>query len=200
MQGLADLLASALFRVNSILTGEFRLTSGTISHIYIDMRRAAGVPWTFRLVSSLLAAEVEGQARAGAVIAGVAIGGIPWASALSLLLGAPMAYVRSKKEYGTKRAVEGAEVKGRSVVVIDDVATTGSSLVSAVRALRAEAATVEEALVIVDREQGAAKALSEEGVRLRSLVTLRDLLDAAGRQGLIAPELKRTIERELWGG
>jgi orotate phosphoribosyltransferase len=90
-------------------------------------------------------------------------------------------YVRKKpKEHGTQRMIEGdPDVKGVAVVV-DDVATTGSSILRAVGALKEAGFTVRDALVVVDRDEGAAQALEKGGVKLHSLLALRELLDEAG--------------------
>ncbi|HFC49558.1 MAG TPA: orotate phosphoribosyltransferase, partial [Thermofilum sp.] len=89
----------------------------------------------------------------------------------------PLIYVRKeRKEHGTKKIIEGDFKPGAKVLVVDDVATTGGSILRAVNALRSAGLVVEHALVVVDRLEGAEEALSRVGVRLFSLVTLKDLV------------------------
>ncbi|MDD1666162.1 MAG: orotate phosphoribosyltransferase, partial [Methanomicrobiales archaeon] len=111
------------------------------------------------------------------LVAGVAVGGVPIAVAVSLAAGKPYAIVRSgEKGHGTGGRIVG-EVAGRSTLLVEDVTTTGGSVLSAVRLLREAGARVDTVATIVDREEGAAAALAAEGVRLVPLVTLAELLD-----------------------
>jgi len=153
--------------------GEYRLSSGAHSPYYIDMRVVPSRPSLFRRVVDSLAKLVE---EVDAVV-GVATGGIPYAAAIAYSLGIPMGYVRREaKQHGAGRLVEG-DVAGR-VAIVDDVATTGESLVAAVEAVRRIGAEPVTAVVVVDREQCASKRLAEMGVELRRLFTARQLLEA----------------------
>ncbi|MGC9210059.1 MAG: orotate phosphoribosyltransferase [Acidilobus sp.] len=200
MPGPEQIVLKALRDTGALLFGEFRLSSGAVSHVYVDMRRVLGSPPHFRELSALLAREVlDIGVPDDAVVAGVATGGIPWATAVAMILGYPLAYVRQPKGHGTERVVEGADVSNRNVVIIDDVATTGGSLAASAKALRSLGASSVKAVVIVDREQGASAALAQVGVELRSVVTLRRLLEEALSWGLITREQLSSISRELWG-
>ena len=201
MRGAEDLLASILSDSGAVLFGEFRLASGRLSHIYIDLRRLLGRPSSFRIVASLLASRVEDLKGSLGVdlLAGVATGGIAWASAVALLTGMPAAYVRPRKEHGTEAEVEGGSVEGRRALIIDDVATTGQSIAAAAGALRRAGAVPVAALVVVDREQGARELLRGEGLQLYSLATLRGLLESFEKMGLIGAQARRALEEELWG-
>lgn len=200
MSEVERLVTRALLDSGAVLFGEFRLASGRVSHVYVDLRRVLGFPRHFRAIVSLMSGEVAKMVQGDdAVVAGVATGGIPWATAVAVVLGLPLAYVRPPKGHGTERSVEGADVSGREVVLIDDVATSGGSLLSSVGALRAMGASSITALVIVDREQGAAQALSAAGVPLRGIVSLRSVLEEAHRQGVITKEQLDSLSYELWG-
>lgn len=169
-------------RAGSLLQGEFRLSSGGISRFYVDVRRVYSHPSEAKVVASALA---ELASNLGCdVVAGVESGGIPLATMVAYILDKPLVYVRKKpKEHGTQRMIEGdPEVKGVAVV-IDDVATTGSSILRAVSALREAGFSVRNALVVVDRGEGAAQALEKEGVELHALLTLGELLSEAGVVG-----------------
>lgn len=176
---MSEEVARALLRAGCLLQGEFKLSSGGTSRFYVDVRRLYSHPREAKLVAGALA---EAASRIGCdVVAGVESGGIPLATMVAFLLDKPLVYVRKKpKEHGTQRMIEGdPEVKGVALVV-DDVATTGSSILRAAAALREAGFTVRDALVVVDREEGAARTLSEAGIRLHSLLKLGDLLSEAG--------------------
>lgn len=177
-------VAGILVEAGALKVGEFRLTSGKVSRYYVDVRRVWGDPWRAGRLVSLAAAAVGVLGLEFDVVAGVATGGIPLASMLALTLGAPLAYVRvERKGHGLGRLVEGADVRKARVLVVDDVATTGGSLGRAVEAVRAEGGIVEDALVVVDRLEGARERLEAAGVRLWSLTTLRDVVERWGGPG-----------------
>ena len=165
------LLAGELARHGAVKRGVFTLSSGRTSDIYIDLRSVPGKPHLYKLALSLLYAEAYPILDRIEAILGVATGGIPWAAGLSMLSGLPAGYVRKgRKHHGTGRSVEGPGPC--RALLVDDVATTGGSLASAVEALRGEGYSVEYAVVVVDREEGARERLSSLGVELRSVLTL----------------------------
>ena len=155
--------------------GTFKLSSGRTSNYYVDMRECLSSPQLYMEVVELyveLLSNLEHD-----VIAGVATGGIPWASMIAYKTGKPLAYVRvEKKAHGTMGIVEGARPEGRIVVVVDDVATTGGSIERAVGALRDGGAIVKDAVVAVDREEGASERLERLGVKLHSILSASQIL------------------------
>ena len=178
-----------LMRRGLLLVGKFKLASGKESPYYIDLRRLPSYPDLFNYVVEKVIESV--RPLSFDYIVGVATGGVPLASFIACRLNMPMGYVRvEKKTYGTSREVEG-EVKGRKVVVIDDVATTGGSIERAVLALREEGAEVVGAAVVVDRQEGAEKNLSRIGVKLVSAFKVREILE-----GLLSSRDLREEEKE----
>ncbi len=176
MQDKTCTITELLSKEGIILFGEFKLSSGKKSNVYIDLRRALSNTTLSRILSALLLAEISTYITGIDVIAGVATAGIPWATMAAAYYAKPLAYVRSKeKEHGTRRRVEGI-VEGKRILLIDDVATTGSSLLEAARALREHRARVEVAAVVVDRGEGARELLAENGITLIAPLTLRDML------------------------
>jgi orotate phosphoribosyltransferase len=110
------------------------------------------------------------------VLAGLELGGIPIVTALSLRTGLPAAFVRKQaKPYGTRRLAEGADVTGRRVLVVEDVATTAGQMLLSTKDLRDGGADVGHALVVIDRLAGGREALAGIGVELHALFTRDDL-------------------------
>lgn len=110
-------------------------------------------------------------------IAGVVLGSIPLAVALSLRTGIPFIMVRKeKKDHGTTKLIEGAYSRGEKVLVVEDVVTSAGSALYAIEVLRGEGLAVENVFSVVDREEGGRKKLEEVGVELSSLVTATDVL------------------------
>ena len=171
-------LAELLMSRGAVLKGDFILSSGKRSSIYVDARLLIGSHEAFlqalKLLKLVLDSEgVTGRARS---VIGIATGGIPWAVGLSLLLSLPAGYVRlESKGHGRGATVEGNPPRGYTVVV-DDVATTGGSLERAVKVLLSSGYKPLAALVLVDRGEGASERLEKLGVRLLSVATLEDIV------------------------
>ncbi|MCE4620118.1 MAG: orotate phosphoribosyltransferase [Desulfurococcales archaeon] len=165
------LAAFTLVESGAVRRGRFRLSSGEETDIYVDARSVLGKPRVFRALLSMLYSVFHRYIPEGGVV-GVATGGIPWATGLALTAGVPAGYVRPQaKEHGLGRRVEGLDPPGE-VVVVDDVATTGGSLLASIKALREAGFEVYTAIVLVDREAGAREKLGEENVLLLSLTRL----------------------------
>jgi len=152
--------------------GAFTLASGKATDYYVDIKRAATRPDLLREIARRMAAHVKGYDR----IAGVELGAVPIAAAVSLESGIPYLIVRKEaKEHGTKRVFEGELRVGDRVAFVEDVVTTAGTLGKAVEGLRAAGAVVDRAVAVVDREEGGADSLRSAGVELVSLLTARDL-------------------------
>jgi orotate phosphoribosyltransferase len=166
----------------ALLRGDFVLSSGARSTFYIDLRRvslsAQGVALIAELVLDMLADGPEVE-----MIGGPTIGSDPIVGAVAALSrgrGAPIdAFLvrKASKEHGTKSKIEGPSVKGKTVAVIDDVGTTGGSLLTALEAAKDAGANVARAIVVLDRSEGATEAVAKFGLKLESLLTLKDILD-----------------------
>jgi orotate phosphoribosyltransferase len=111
------------------------------------------------------------------VVAGVAIGGVPIAVVTSITSNRPYAIIRNiEKSHGKTGMIIG-DVKGRKVLMVEDVTTSGGSVIAGIEVLRAEGAVVDTVIAVVDREAGAASALEKHGVRLLSLTTAKELIN-----------------------
>ena len=179
--------------------------SGIRSPAYMDTRRLLAAPKLWSEVIGMLAevacrsalkragytfdsgggAGAEGSAIEAEVVAGVAVGGIPHSTAVALQAGLPSCFVRKQaKEHGRGKAIEGAEVEGRKVVLVEDVITTGGSSLDAVASLKEAGAEVVGCVAIAGYDlDGASDKFAESGVPLRLLVTFPAMLEAAETSG-----------------
>jgi len=165
-------LASSIARV-SRLEGDFRLRSGTRSTQYFDKYRFESDPTLLRAIAEHLAHLVPAGTDA---LAGLELGGVPLATALSLYTGVPTLFIRKQaKEYGTCQLAEGGSIAGRRLLVIEDVVTSGGQLAESCQALRTLGAHVDHALCVIDRQAGGTEALSAIGVQLHPLFLGTDI-------------------------
>jgi len=174
------------YRVGIIKFGKFRLSSGMESPYYIDLRRLYSFPdLAFRVVGELIDIIDVGYDA----VVGVATAGIPLAAYIAFTRKIPMGYVRiERKCHGLESKIEGV-VEGRKVLVVDDVATTGMSLLSSAKSLKSMGADVVAAAAIVDREQGAEETLSLAGIKLYSLIKVTEMFKVLLEEGLISREV-----------
>jgi len=169
-------LAARIYRT-SHLTGTFTLRSGRVATEYFDKYRFESDPELLRQIAELAAAAIPPGMDG---LAGLELGGVPLATALSLLTGLPVYFVRKEaKKYGTERLCEGGDIEGLRLLVIEDVVTTGGQLVLSTDDLRAAGAVVTDALCVIDRQSGGIDLLAQSGVTLKALFTMGELEAAA---------------------
>jgi orotate phosphoribosyltransferase len=154
------------------LQGEFVLRSGHTASAYFDKYRFEAEPAVLGAVARRLAALVPADTE---VLAGLELGGVPVATALSLETGIPTAFVRKAKTYGTAKLAEGSEVAGRRVLIVEDVITTGRQVVASTEQLRALGAAVEAVLCVIDRSAGEHTRLGSIDLETISLFRAEDL-------------------------
>ncbi len=160
-----EMLKSAIKKC--VKKGRFVLTSGKISDYYIDLKKAYTDPRILKLISRRIIRIIKKENIQFDKIAGIELGSVPIAVALSLDLDKQFLIIRKKKkEHGTERKIEGEVKEGEIVVIVEDVTTTGNTVVEAVKSLRNSGAVVKDVVVVVDREEGAEENLKKEGVRL----------------------------------
>jgi orotate phosphoribosyltransferase len=167
---------NALRKCGALKYGDFILTSGKRSGYYVDIKAAVTRPDMLRIIGRGMAPHASGYAR----IAGVELGAVPIAVAVSLETDLPYIMVRKeKKEHGTQKPFEGEMVKGEKILFVEDVVTTGGTLMKAILDLRERGASIDKVVCVVDRQEGGQESLSGIGVSLYSLLTGKDLLAAA---------------------
>jgi orotate phosphoribosyltransferase len=131
-------------------------------------------------------------------LAGVPTAGIAYAAVIALDLTKPLLYVRKEqKEHGREKRVEGLLQPGDKVLVLDDVVTTGKNLLEAAEAIRAEGGIVDDAVVLLDRQQGAVENLQKERVKLHAFTTMRRIADKLLNLGTIDEGQHNEIVRQI---
>lgn len=165
-------LAREIYQI-AHLTGTFTLRSGLVSDTYFDKYRFEAEPVLLREIARQLAPLVPEGTE---VLAGIEMGGIPVATALSLETGIPAAFVRKEaKAYGTCRLAEGADVTGKRVCIVEDIVTTGGQILLSAEDLRAEGANVSEVIGVIARGPEGKANLAARGLRLHALFTMDEL-------------------------
>ncbi len=157
----------------SHLTGEFKLRSGQISNFYFDKYRFESNPELLNAVAiemiKLLPSVFDG-------LAGLELGGIPIATAISIHTGHPCFYVRKEaKTYGTCNLIEGGVKEESTLVVIEDVITTAGQVCTSIEQIRAEGHIVEHVVAVIDRQAGGGEKINAIGCSFASVFTLEDL-------------------------
>ena len=169
-------LADGLLSAGCIKFGEFTLKSGLTSPIYIDLRRIITHP---KLLADIAQAYLPILSLLQfSRIAGLPYAAVPIATAISLVGNYPMIYPRKEaKTYGTKAEIEGEYHAGETVVVIDDLATTGGSKFEAIEKLTGAGLIVKDVVVLIDRQSGAKESLAGAGYSLHAVLTIGQLLE-----------------------
>jgi orotate phosphoribosyltransferase len=195
-------LANSLFEIGALRFGRFTLASGKTSSYYLNLRVVPSYPGVYFAVVRAYRGLADAVGRSGFdVVAGVATAGIAFSSPLAFLLKKPMAYVRSEeKGHGLGGLVEGAVSPGLRALVVDDLVTTGGSMLLAVGALRRAGCRVDDALVLVDRLEGGATNLLEKGVRLHSFATVKELVDVIYKSKKVTKREYGAVLRQVEGG
>lgn len=178
---LRELLARRSFR-----TGTFRLSSGGTSDYYVDCRTTTMHAEGQHLVGRVGWAALDDAGLRPELVGGLTMGADPISYALageSWRRGRPVhafSVRKRSKEHGTGRRIEGCFESGRSVVITEDVITTGGSALDAAEEVEAAGGVVEAVLVLVDRQEGGRERLEEAGHRLVPVFTAGELAEASG--------------------
>jgi uridine monophosphate synthetase len=191
-----DDIALGLQDIGAVRFGEFTLKSGSKSPVYIDLRLLVSDPVLMARVAKAMAG-ILASLRFDR-IAALPYGGLPIGQAVALASRRPLIYPRREaKDYGTKKLIEGTYAAGETVVVLDDLVTTGGSKIEAMEPLTEAGLRVTDVVVLVDREQGGRAELAARGLCLHSVLTLSELLDALARHGRIGETVRRDVRSAL---
>ena len=192
--------ATFLYQNGAIKFGNFKLSSGKESPYYIDLRIVPSFPHQFRkMIKALqnLISEKIGLDNFD-YIASVPTSGLVIASALAIETVKPLIYIRPKpKDYGTENVVEGKITKSAKVLLVDDVATTGLSLLNAIKALRNAGVVVTDAFTIINRFEGARELLGSENVRLYEITDITTLTSILHKENLIDDQTLERVKKQI---
>ena len=185
-----------LHEVGCVQFGDFTLASGKQSPFYIDLRRVASDALLLKLVARAYADLLRPLSFDH--IAGVPYAALPIGTAVALLTDSSLIYPRKEtKAHGTGKAIEGVFSAGDRVVVIEDLVTSGGSVLKAIETLEGAGLKVSDVAVLIDREQGGDKNLAEKGYRLHAALQLPEILETLHQVGRISTEQLTTIRQYL---
>ena len=189
-----------LFENKIVQFGDFTLASGKKSSYYVDLRLVPSYPHEFRRMVKHLQNEIIKDIGLDGFDSFVSVptGGLVIASALAIETVKPLIYVRSKpKDYGTTKSIEGKIREGLKVLMIDDVATTGGSVLNGIKSLQDAKIKIEDAYVIVNRMEGAEWALKEQGVTLHSITNVLQIAKSLHEQNFIGDDILQKVEEQI---
>lgn len=170
-----EALALTLHDIGAIQFGRFRLHSGRESRIYIDLRVLVSFPEALRQATAAYRTVLD--TLNFDLLAATPLAGLPIGTALCLDMDKPLIYPRkTAKSYGTGKNIEGRWSIGQTVVVVDDLITSGDSIMETIATVKSAGLKVSDAVVLIDREQGGREMLWEQGYHVRAVASLREIL------------------------
>ncbi len=169
-----DDLTAEIIRCGAFLEGDFTLASGRKSSYYVDIKKAYTDPRILKTISRCISEKIDpGNFDS---VSGIELGSVPIAVAVSIETKLPLLIVRKEsKSYGTGDRVIGSRKEDMKILLIEDVTTTGGSVLDAVEVLREAGCAVDSVIVVVDREEGASENLQKHGVELVALLKVSEL-------------------------
>ena len=192
--------ATFLYKNDVIKFGNFTLASGKDSSYYIDLRLVPSFPHQFRkMIKNLQNLIIE---KVGLddfdSLASVPTGGLVITSALAIETVKPLIYVRNKpKEHGTTKSIEGKTSAGMKVVMVDDVMTTGTSVLNGIKQLKESGLSISDVFVIINRLEGADKVFSDMGVQIHQLTDILEITNILFQEKLISKEIFEKIKKQV---
>ena len=186
------MLSSTLFKIGCIQFGTFTLKSGITSPIYIDLRPIISYPKLLGFITDQLIE--KSKALDYDRVCGIPYTALPLATAFSLRTQTPMLLRRKEpKNYGTKRLVEGVYTPQDKCLIIEDIITSGSSVLETCNILKHEKLSIDSILVVLDREQGGKTILEKQNYSVHSLLTLSEVLNELHSQHTIKKNIITSV-------
>ena len=188
-------LIASLYEIGAIKFGDFVLKSGQKSVIYLDLRQIISHPNVLRAVAEAIWQQVSPYSFA--VICGVPYTALPIATCISLKQDIPMVMRRKEpKQYGTKQRIEGSFQAGQSCLIIEDIITTGSSIIETAGDIEAAGLKINHIGVLINREQGGEENLRKHNYIVHAVFTLKEILNALLNMSLL-PDSERILVNTL---
>lgn len=171
----ADSLMINMFKINAIKFGNFKLKSGMMSPVYIDLRVLVSHPKVLKEIARAYA-EILSKLTYKRMV-GIPYAALPIVANISAINDKPWIYTRKEvKDHGIKKPVEGDFKKGEKIVMIDDMITTGLSKVETLKPLEQIGLVIKDIVVLVDREQGGKEYLEKRGYSFHTVFTISQWL------------------------
>ncbi|EGT32616.1 hypothetical protein CAEBREN_07309 [Caenorhabditis brenneri] len=191
-------LFEELYQMDCFRTGEFYLKSGQMTPIYIDLRRIMSSPRVLRMAAQAMCDKIVAKNLKFDYVVGVPYAALPLATLVSDILNVPMLMKRKEaKAYGTKQLIEGVYQPGGTVLLVEDVVTSGESIRETAEAIRKENLKVIDAIAVLDRQQGAVANLAEDNLNFLSFLTMEGILDGLITKNEMTEERKQQIIEHL---
>jgi orotate phosphoribosyltransferase len=191
-----EAFALTLYDIGAVQLGKFKLHSGRRSRIYLDLRLLVSHPHALRQAVYVYRSVLDGLQFD--LLAATPLAGLPLGTALCLDLEIPLIYPRkTAKSYGTGKEIEGIWKVGQTAIVVDDLITSGDSILQAIVALKAAGLHIRDAVVLIDREQGGIETLHEHGYHLHAAMTLSHLLAILESHDRITAKQRAAVLKSL---
>jgi orotate phosphoribosyltransferase len=193
-------ICKILNRIGALKFGAFKLTSGKMSPYYIDLRIVPSFPDAFQKICDFTAKLVKSEIGTDNFerIVGVPVAGMPIASVVAFTLKKPFLYVRrGARLHGRGRRIEGIIAPGNRVLLVDDLITTGLSFQKAAKSITAEGGVVNDAVVLIDRQEGGKKRLEKSGIKLHALLSVTEIVNTLHELGTIDEEQAKLILKQV---
>jgi len=173
---LKEQLILDLYTIGAVKFGEFKLKSGIMSPYYLDLRLLVSFPYLLELTADVFWESL--RTLFFDVLVGVPYAAIPIATAIAIKHNQTAVFVRKeRKEYGTKKLVEGQYHQGQKALLIDDVITNAESKLETIKPLVEEGLIVEDVVVLLDRGQGGPKLLEKAGYKCHCILTIDEVFN-----------------------
>ncbi|XP_047540367.1 uridine 5'-monophosphate synthase-like [Vanessa atalanta] len=189
-------LAVQLFDVGAVRLGDIEAKVGRRTPIYFDLRVVVSHPKIMMAIArhlQILASEINHD-----ILCGVPYAALPFAAVMSVNTNTPMIMKRKEtKLYATKKILEGVFEQNQNCLVVEDVVTSGGSLLETVHTLRKEGLSVTDAVIVLEREQGGASVLKANGVDVKSIFTMSELVKILRDAGRISDETVEIVSDHI---